>query len=122
MLSALGRFFPFQYRSSETIRRMSSQPRKRQNECWHRKHADALGPVRRQVGALDRVLELSDWPPDRRGRVRSLGKNVEKGIRGARSERAPSADKDVAIAGIGEFLLPVGEAGVARSGMIRFSL
>ena len=23
---------------------------KGQNECWHRGHADALGPIRRQVG------------------------------------------------------------------------
>ncbi len=37
-------------------------------------------------------------------------------------EGVPQADNDVAIAGIGEILLPVGEAAGARSGMIRFSL
>ena len=40
---------------------------------------------------------------------------------GLSSERPPGADNDVAIAGIGEILLPVEAAG-ARSGMIRFSL
>ena len=43
-------------------------------------------------------------------------------IHGARSGRAPDADNDVAIAGIGEILLPVGEAEDAKPGMIRFSV
>jgi hypothetical protein len=43
-------------------------------------------------------------------------------VNGARSGHAPDADNDVAIAGIGEILLPVDEAEGARSGMIRFSV
>ncbi len=38
---------------------------KRQNKCWHRGHADALGPARRQVGALDRELEAPARAPGR---------------------------------------------------------
>jgi hypothetical protein len=43
-------------------------------------------------------------------------------VKGARSGRASDADNDVAIAGIGEILLPVGEAESAKPGMIRFSV
>ena len=43
-------------------------------------------------------------------------------VKGARSGHSPFADNDVAIAGIGEILLPVGEAEGARPGMIRFSV
>jgi hypothetical protein len=43
-------------------------------------------------------------------------------VKGARSGHAPDADNDVAIAGIDEILLPVGEAEDPKSGMIRFSV
>ena len=43
-------------------------------------------------------------------------------VKGARSGHAPDADNDVAIAGIGEILLPGGEAEDAKPGMIRFSV
>ena len=49
---------------------------KRQNECWHRMHGDALGPNRRQVGALNHALELIDWPEDRTDTAPRVGRRI----------------------------------------------